>query len=97
MRASPSFFQSKKKSNEYQKLLEIEKDIVREVSQGDKHYLRKSANRKAQNQRGVSFLPTGPMCALRSAEFLTQCFYHLKQPHAQSLFSISNSFWHQSF
>ena len=29
-----------------QKLLEIEKDIVREVARGDKHYLRKSADRK---------------------------------------------------
>ena len=32
----------------YQKLLEIEKEIVREVARGDKPYLRKSADRKAQ-------------------------------------------------
>ena len=30
------------------KLLEIEKEIVREVARGDKPYLRKSADRKAQ-------------------------------------------------
>ena len=32
----------------YQKLLEIEKEIVREVARGDKPYLRKSTDRKAQ-------------------------------------------------
>ena len=34
--------------HEYQKLLEIEKEIVGEVAQGDKPYLRKSTDRKAQ-------------------------------------------------
>ena len=34
--------------NQYQKLLEIEKEIVHEVVRGDKHNLRKSAHRKAQ-------------------------------------------------
>ena len=32
----------------YQKLLEIEKEIVREVARGEQPYLRKSADRKAQ-------------------------------------------------
>ena len=34
--------------NNTKKLLEIEKEIVREVVRGDKHNLRKSANRNAQ-------------------------------------------------
>ena len=41
---SPQFFPSKK----YPKLLEIEKEIVRGVARGDKPYLRKSTDRKAQ-------------------------------------------------
>ena len=32
----------------YQKLLEIEKEMVREVARGDKPYMRKSTDRKAQ-------------------------------------------------
>ena len=35
-------------SNAYQKLLEIEKEIVREVARGEKPYLRKSTDGKAQ-------------------------------------------------
>ena len=38
----------KNESNLYQKLVEIEKEIVREVARGDKLYLRKSNDRKAQ-------------------------------------------------
>ena len=38
----------KNESNYYQKLLEIEKEIVREVALGDKPYMRKSTDRKAQ-------------------------------------------------
>ena len=34
------FFHQKNESNYYQKLLEIEKEIVREVARGDKPYLR---------------------------------------------------------
>ena len=34
----------------YQKLLEIEKEIVREVAQGDKPYLRKSTRSQSTNQ-----------------------------------------------
>ena len=47
------------KINEYQKLLQIEKEIAGEVPRGDKHWLRKSVDRKAQNQQGVRVLPTG--------------------------------------
>ena len=39
---------AKNSNNLYQKLLEIEKEIVREVARGDKPYLRKSTDRKAQ-------------------------------------------------
>ena len=37
------------------KLLEIEKEIVREVARGDKPYLRKSTDRKAQIRKARSF------------------------------------------
>ena len=40
--------QRKHKLYKYQKLLEIEKEVVREVARGDKPYLRKSKDRKAQ-------------------------------------------------
>ena len=51
------------------KLLEIEKEIVREVARGDKPYLRKSTDRKAQIRKAfVQF--SGLICALRSVDFL---------------------------
>ena len=54
----------KTESNYYQKLLEIEKEIVREVARGDKPYLRKSTDRKAQIRKAfVQF--SGLICALR--------------------------------
>ena len=37
--------------NNTKKLLEIDKEIVREVARGDKPYLRKSTDRKAQISR----------------------------------------------
>ena len=62
-------FHRKNESNQYQKLLEIEKEIVREVARGDKPYLRKSTDRKAQiNKAFVLF--SGLICALRSVDFL---------------------------
>ena len=87
------FFPSKKWIKEYQKLLEIiEKEIVREVAQDDKPYLRKSTDRKAQIRKAfVQF--SGLICALRSVDFLR---YGLS-PWATSRtisFSISNSFWY---
>ena len=55
--------------DDYQKLLEIEKKIVREVARGDKLYLRKSTDRKAQIRKAlVQF--SGLICALRSIDFL---------------------------
>ena len=51
------------------KLLEIEKEIVREVARRDKPYLRKSTDRKAQIRKAyVQF--SGLICALRSVDFL---------------------------
>ena len=44
----PFFFTCKK-------LLEIEKEIVHEVAQGDEHYQRESADRKAQVSK--AFVP----------------------------------------
>ena len=59
----------KPESNKYQKLLEIEKEIVREVTRGDKPYLRKSTDRKAQIRKAfVQY--SGLVCALRSVDFL---------------------------
>ena len=51
------------------KLLEIEKEIVREVARGDKPYLRKSTDRKAQSRKAFAQF-SGLICALRSVDFL---------------------------
>ena len=57
--------------HEYQKLLEIEKEIVREVARdrGDKPYMRKSTDRKAQISP-LSWTNVFLICALRSVDFL---------------------------
>ena len=47
----------------------MEKDIVREVAWGDKPYMRKSTDRKAQISKAFVQL-SGLICALRSADFL---------------------------
>ena len=66
---SPILFFPLKNWIKYQKLLEIEKEIVREVARGDKPYLRKSTDRKAQIRKAfVQF--SGLICALRSVDFL---------------------------
>ena len=75
-----------------QKLLEIEKEIVREVAWGDKPYLRKSTDRKAQispaklNER----LPDlcFAICRFSQVRFITPS--HL----THNLFFYSNSFWY---
>ena len=54
--------------NYYQKLLEIEKEIVREVIRGDKDNLRKIANRKAQTSR-LHYSKWTLICALQFANF----------------------------
>ena len=59
----------KNESNYFQKLLEIEKEIVREVARGDKPYMRKSTDRKAQIRKAFVQL-SGLICALRSVHFL---------------------------
>ena len=54
-----------------QKLLEIEKEIAREVAGGDKPYLRKSTDRKAQISPRKAFVRfSGLICALRFVDFL---------------------------
>ena len=58
----------KYESNEYQKLLEIEKEIAREVALCDKPYLRKSTDRKAQIRK-VFVQFSGLICPLRSVDF----------------------------
>ena len=55
--------------HQYQKLLEIEKEIVREVARGDKPYLRKSTDRKAQISP-LNWTNAFLICALRSVDFL---------------------------
>ena len=52
----------KTESNQYQKLLEIEKEIVREVARGDKSYLRKSTDRKAQIRRAFRSVQRTDLC-----------------------------------
>ena len=53
----------------YQKISEIEKEIVRKVARGDKHYLKTSADHKAQISKAfIQF--GGLLCALWSADFL---------------------------
>ena len=87
----------KNESNYYQKLLEMEKEIVREVALGDTPYLRKSTDRKAQIRKAfVQF--SGLICALRSVDFLRFKVYHPEPPHAQSLFLFPivfgiNTYW----
>ena len=57
---------------------------MREVARGDKPYLRKSTDRKAQIRKAfVQFC--GLICALRSVDFSGKV-YHPEPPHAQSLF-----------
>ena len=58
------FFPSKKWIKLIPKLLEIEKEIVREVARGDKPYLRKSTDRKAQIRKAFVQV-SGLICALR--------------------------------
>ena len=53
----------------YQKLLEIEKEIVREVARGDKPSQRKSTDRKAQISP-LNWTNAFLICALRSVDFL---------------------------
>ena len=54
-------------------------------ARGDKHHLRKYADRKAQIRK-VFFPIIGLICAFRSADFLRWCLSPRAQPHAQSLF-----------
>ena len=79
--------------NKCQKLLEMEKEIVREVARGDVHKLRKSAGCKAQITPvcGMSALL---VCALRSADFLSWCSSTQASSRTISL-SISNHFWYR--
>ena len=65
----PSILNAKYNLNYYQKLLEIEKGIVREVARGDKPYLRKSTDRKAQISL-LNWMNAFLICALRSVDFL---------------------------
>ena len=62
------------------KLLEIEKEIVREVVRGDKHNLRKSANRNAQ------------ISVIHSAHWTDLCFAICR--FSQVVFVTSNNFTH---
>ena len=63
---------------------------MREVALGDKHHLRKSADRKAQVSP-VSGKNAFLICAIRSADFF-RVFIPCVQPHAQSLFLFPIAF-----
>ena len=71
---------SKQKEINTKKLLEIEKEIVREVVRGDKHNLRKSANRNAQ------------ISVIHSAHWTDLCFAICW--FSQVVFVTSNNFTH---
>ena len=60
--------------------MEIEKEIVREVVRGDKHNLRKSANRNAQ------------ISVIHSAHYTDLCFAICR--FSQVVFVTSNNFTH---
>ena len=64
---------------------------MREVVRGDKHNLRKSANRNAQ----ISVIPSSIVliCVLQFADFLRLCLSPRTTSRTIS-FSISNSFWY---
>ena len=49
--------------------MEIEKEIVRAVARGDKPYMRKSTDRKAQISP-LNWTKAFLICALRSVDFL---------------------------
>ena len=66
------------------KLLEIEKEIVREVARGDKRKLKKSADRKEQISSSNRTNPLTDLCRLSQVEPV----YHLELPHAQAHFYI---------
>ena len=61
------------------------RDCALRLCLGNKHHLRKSADRKAQIRK--AFVPlTELICAFRSADFSQVVFIPQAQPHAQSLF-----------
>ena len=74
----------------YQKLLEIEKEIVREVVRGDKHNLRKFA--KSQRTDQCHSLRILHWFVLRNLQIFSGCVCHLEQLHAQSPFLFPISF-----
>ena len=61
---------------------------------GDKHHLRKSSDRKSTNQSG-EWKERLPDLCFSIWRFSKVVFIPRAQPHAQSLFSISNSFWYK--
>ena len=76
-------------ANYFQELLEVEKEIVREVARCDKQFLRKSADREAQlSPAWVEWTPL--WFVLCDLQIFSGNVYHIEQPHAQSLFSVSN-------
>ena len=72
--------------------MKIEKETVREAARGDKPYLRKSADRKAQMRKAVvqfSGLINFMLCDLQS---FSGKVYHPEEPRAQSLFLFPTVF-----
>ena len=70
--AAPSFFSLKKWIKLIPKTIGNKKRLCVRLRSGDKHHLRKSADRKAQIRK--AFVPlTGLICAFRSADFLRWC------------------------
>ena len=92
--AWPSFFSSKKWIKLTPKTIgNRKKRLFVRLRSGDKHHLRKSSDRKAQNQEGVRSAHRTDLC-FSIWRFSQVVFIPRAHPHAQSLFSISNSFWY---
>ena len=75
----------KNESNYYQKLLEIEKEIVREVAFGGWTPPEKICRSKSTNQEGVRSAHRTDLC-FSICRFSQVVFIPQAQPHAQSLF-----------
>ena len=85
----------KNESNEYQKLLEIEKEIVHEVARGDRPYLRNLQIAKHKSgRRSFSLADWFVLCDL---SIFSGNVYHPEPPHAQSLFLFPIVFGIHSF
>ena len=92
--AAPSFFSLKKWIKLIRKTTgNRKKRLCVSLRSGNKHHLKKICRSKSTNQEGVRFAHRTDLC-FSICRFSQVVFIPRAQPHAQSLFSISNSFWY---